>query len=65
MITECHICKSKSGVCPIREFSCIHKQQTVTVWRKILTGENIDEFDKFPTICQYFPIKILHLATYQ
>ena len=33
-----------------------------TVWRKILTGENIDEF---PTIRQYFPIKILHLATYQ
>ena len=26
-----------------------------TVWRKILTGENINEFDEFPTICQYFP----------
>ena len=23
------------------------------VWRKILMGENIDEFDKFPTIRQY------------
>ena len=27
----------------------------LTVWRKILTGENIDEFDEFPTIRQYFP----------
>ena len=26
-----------------------------TVWHKILTGENIDEFDKFPAIRQYFP----------
>ena len=26
-----------------------------TVWRKILKGENIDEFDEFPTIHQYFP----------
>ena len=26
-----------------------------TVWRKILTGENIDEFDEFPAIRQYFP----------
>ena len=26
-----------------------------TVWRKVLTAENIDEFDEFPTICQYFP----------
>ena len=25
------------------------------VWRKILTGENTDEFDEFPTIRQYFP----------
>ena len=25
------------------------------VWRKILTGENIDVFDEFPTIRQYFP----------
>ena len=25
-----------------------------TVWRKILTGENIDEFDKFLSICQHF-----------
>ena len=29
--------------------------QLATVWRKILMGENIDEFDKFPTIRQYFP----------
>ena len=26
-----------------------------TVWRKILTRENIDEFDEFPAIRQYFP----------
>ena len=26
-----------------------------TVRRKILTGENIDEFDKFLAIRQYFP----------
>ena len=26
-----------------------------TVWRKILTGENIDEFDEFLAIRQYFP----------
>ena len=26
-----------------------------TVWHKILMGENIDKFDKFPTIRQYFP----------
>ena len=26
-----------------------------TVRRKILTGENIDEFDEFPAIRQYFP----------
>ena len=26
-----------------------------TVQRKILTGENIDEFDEFPAIRQYFP----------
>ena len=32
---------------------------------QILTGENIDEFDEFPTIRQYFPYQILHLATYQ
>ena len=30
-------------------------QSSCTIWRKILTGENIDEFDKFPTIRQYFP----------
>ena len=26
-----------------------------TVLCKILMGENIDEFDEFPAICQYFP----------
>ena len=26
-----------------------------TVRHKILTGENIDEFDEFPAIRQYFP----------
>ena len=26
-----------------------------TVWRKILTVENTDEFDEFLAICQYFP----------
>ena len=28
---------------------------TTTVQRKILTGVNIDEFDEFPAIHQYFP----------
>ena len=32
--------------------------------RKFLTGENIDEFDEFPEIRQYFPIKIFHLVSY-
>ena len=27
----------------------------ITVRRKFLTGENIDEFDEFPAIRQYFP----------
>ena len=26
-----------------------------TVWHKILTGENIDKFDEFLDIRQYFP----------
>jgi len=30
-----------------------------TVWRKILIGESIDEFDEFLSICQHFPVKIL------
>ena len=25
-----------------------------TIWHKILTRENIDEFDEFPAIRQYF-----------
>ena len=33
----------------------ITNQISITVRRKILTGENIDEFDEFPAICQYFP----------
>ena len=36
-----------------------------TVWRKTLTVENIDKFVEIPTTHQYFPIKILHLATHQ
>ena len=35
-----------------------------TVWRKILTGGNIDKFDEFSTT-RHFLYKILHLATYQ
>ena len=31
------------------------EQEDVTVRRKFLTGENIDEFDEFPAIRQYFP----------
>ena len=34
----------------------------ITIWRKFLTVENIDEFDEFPAIRQYFPIKIFHLV---
>ena len=30
-------------------------QTSLTVWRKILTGENIDEFDEFLSIRQHFP----------
>ena len=26
-----------------------------TVWRKILIGQSIDEFNEFPAIRQYFP----------
>ena len=35
-----------------------------TVRRKFLTGENIDEFDEFPAIRQYFPYQIFHLVSY-
>ena len=35
-----------------------------TVWHKIATGKNIDEFDEFSAIRQYFPIKIFCLASY-
>jgi len=31
------------------------KSLPITVWHKILTGENIDEFDKFLSIRQHFP----------
>ena len=33
-----------------------------TIWRKCLTGENFDEFDKSELHCQNFPINILHLT---
>ena len=29
-----------------------------------MTGENIDEFDEFSAIRQYFPCKIFHLVSY-
>ena len=35
-----------------------------TVWRKILTVENIDEFDEFSAIRQYFPYQIFHSIKY-
>ena len=38
-----------------------------TVRHKILTGENIDEFDEFPAIRQYFPYQnfpFSYVATY-
>ena len=31
-----------------------HIDASYTVGHKILMGENIDEFDEFPAICQYF-----------
>ena len=34
-----------------------------TVWRKFSTGENIDEFDEFPAIRQYFPYQNFNLAS--
>ena len=35
-----------------------------TVQCKILTGENIDEFDEFLAIRQYFSYQIFHLVSY-
>ena len=35
-----------------------------TIRHKILTGENIDEFDEFPAIRQYFPYQIFRLVSY-
>ena len=34
-----------------------------TIWHKILTGENIDEFDEFPAICRYFPYQNFPLVS--
>ena len=31
---------------------------------QIWMGENIDEFDEFPAIRQYFPHEIFHLVSY-
>ena len=31
---------------------------------QIFDGENIDEFDEFPAIRQYFPYQIFHLVSY-
>ena len=42
---------------------CIVLSYIHTVWRKILTGGNIEEFDKFPTICQYFPYQNFTFVT--
>ena len=39
-------------------------QLRTTVQCKFLTGKNIDEFDEFPAICQYFPYQIFHLVNY-
>ena len=36
-----------------QELGVVQSKQ-ITVRRKFLMGENIDEFDKFPAICQYF-----------
>ena len=35
-----------------------------TIWRKILTVENIDKFDQFPAIHQYFPYQDFPLVSY-
>ena len=35
----------------------------ITIRHKILM-ENIDKFDKFPAICQFFLIKIFYLVSY-
>ena len=40
------------------------QKNTCTVRRKIVTVENIDKFDEFPVIRQFFPIKIFHLVSY-
>ena len=37
------------------KFPAIWYMHGSTVRRKFLTGENIDEFDEFPAIRQYFP----------
>jgi len=37
---------------------------TTTVWHKILTGENIDEFDEFLSIHQHFTHQNFPLITF-
>ena len=36
------------------------EELSVTIQHKFLTGENIDEFDEFPAIHQYFPYQNFH-----
>ena len=45
-------------ICTNHERVCLDSAQ-----HKVLTGENIDEFEEFSVIRQYFPIEIFHLAS--
>ena len=44
------------GILTLQKEPNFTKTYYICIWCKILTGENIDEFDKFPAIRRYFPI---------
>ena len=48
----------------IVEVEAIINSRPLTVRCKFSTGENIDEFDEFPAIRQYFPYQNFHLVSY-
>ena len=50
MYRHAHLKKSRAFVNVIVDI-----RLAITVRRKFLTGENINEFDEFPAIRQYFP----------
>ena len=44
--------------------NCFHLSITIYRTAPNFDGENIDGFDEFPAVHQYFPIKIFHLVRY-